>query len=260
MSRNPPAASRSRAASCSARWAGRVHEGGGHQVGHVATPRPPSGRGRPGDRATTSAPSWVTTACNGGRRPSGSVLAVGVSTQVAPTNRSGSAPATPICSEPAMGWPPTKRGWAHGPDHRPPSPRPRRSPPRRAAGPGRPGRLGARRRPHPTGVATKTTSASGSSPTSSSAPRATGPVGRARVLVAAGDVPAPGPQAQPERAADQPGARRPGPGGPAGPAGSSPDGAWSPRLSRGGHRAGPGRRGGRRGAARPGWRVGGRRA
>ena len=35
MSRNPPAASRSRAASPRACVGGRVHEGGGHQVGHV---------------------------------------------------------------------------------------------------------------------------------------------------------------------------------------------------------------------------------
>ena len=39
-------------------------------------------------------------------------MAVGVSTQVAPTKRSPEAPSTPTCSEPAMGWPPTKRGWS----------------------------------------------------------------------------------------------------------------------------------------------------
>ena len=35
MSRKPPAASRSRAPSCSAPALGRVHERGRHQVGHV---------------------------------------------------------------------------------------------------------------------------------------------------------------------------------------------------------------------------------
>ena len=39
-----------------------------------------------------------------------SVALVGVRTQTAPSKRSGSAPRNPICSEPAMGWPPMNRG------------------------------------------------------------------------------------------------------------------------------------------------------
>ena len=61
--------------------------------------------------STTLAPSALTaerTVANA----SGSVLAAGVRTQVAPSNMSGSEPSTPSCSEPAIGWPPTKRGWS----------------------------------------------------------------------------------------------------------------------------------------------------
>ena len=63
---------------------------------------------------------------------SGSVRSVGVSTQVAPANRSTSAPSSPSCSEPAIGCPPTKRGAASGraastaADDRRPSPSRRR--------------------------------------------------------------------------------------------------------------------------------------
>ena len=42
----------------------------------------------------------------------GSVVAVGVSTQVAPTNSSPEAPSNPTCSDPAMGWPPMNWGWS----------------------------------------------------------------------------------------------------------------------------------------------------
>ena len=38
------------------------------------------------------------------------VSGVGVSTHTAPSNSSGSAPSSPSCSQPAIGWPPTKRG------------------------------------------------------------------------------------------------------------------------------------------------------
>ena len=59
-----------------------------------------------GSTDSTSAPRSLTqprTAANA----CGSVAAVGVSTHVAPWNISALAPASPSCSEPAIGWPPT---------------------------------------------------------------------------------------------------------------------------------------------------------
>ncbi len=41
-----------------------------------------------------------------------SVALVGVRTHTAPSKRSGAAPRSPICSEPAIGCPPMKRGWS----------------------------------------------------------------------------------------------------------------------------------------------------
>jgi len=94
MSLKPPAARRS-----SKRRLGpvaRVHEGGSHQVGHVRDDRhhavvvgrregrPRRRRARPRTALQAAVGAWV------GR-------GVGVSTQVAPTKRSASAPSIPIC-------------------------------------------------------------------------------------------------------------------------------------------------------------------
>ncbi len=108
MSRKPPAASRSSAPCSSAARSARFMSVAAVKWGTwdtIAT----SVSCCCGDRARISAPRLVTTAW---RRAyaSGSVLVVGVSTHVAPTKRSGSAPSMPTCSDPAMGWPPTKRG------------------------------------------------------------------------------------------------------------------------------------------------------
>ena len=61
---------------------------------------------RSGGRATTDAPSEDTIERTS-VKASSSVPATGVSTQVAPSNRSARDPSTPSSSEPAMGWPPT---------------------------------------------------------------------------------------------------------------------------------------------------------
>jgi hypothetical protein len=61
---------------------------------------------RSGGMAITSAPKEDTIERTSVKAAS-SVPAVGVSTQVAPVNRSARAPSTPSSSEPAMGWPPT---------------------------------------------------------------------------------------------------------------------------------------------------------
>ena len=109
MSRKPPAASRSSVRVLVARRRSRRPS--------ASTPRA-AARGSRARRARRDA-SGVTVddlgaevahhaqhrACTRARR----CRAVGVSTQVAPTNRSASAPSTPSCSEPAIGWPPTKR-------------------------------------------------------------------------------------------------------------------------------------------------------
>ncbi|MGA2209230.1 MAG: hypothetical protein ABSH30_06315 [Acidimicrobiales bacterium] len=65
---------------------------------------------RSGARATTSAPREAITDCRA-VKADGSVSSVGVRTQVAPTNSSGSAPSGPSCSDPAIGCPATNRGY-----------------------------------------------------------------------------------------------------------------------------------------------------
>ena len=91
---------------------GHVHERRRRELRHVAHDRDQRvvllGRRPPPPRRRGRAP---TTRTVGVRRRVG-VGASGVSTQVAPTNRSASAPSRPSCSEPAIGWPPTKRGRA----------------------------------------------------------------------------------------------------------------------------------------------------
>ena len=112
MSRKPPAARRSRAACSSAPSAARAMSVAAVRWGTwdtIAT----SSSWRSGGRATTSAPRDVTTD-RMRAKASGSVSTVGVSTHVAPSKRLASAPSTPSCSEPAMGWPPTNRGSADG--------------------------------------------------------------------------------------------------------------------------------------------------
>ena len=61
---------------------------------------------RSGGMATTDAPMEATIDRMSVKAAS-SVPETGVSTQVAPSNRSGRDPSTPSSSEPAMGWPPT---------------------------------------------------------------------------------------------------------------------------------------------------------
>ena len=114
----------------------RRHQGRRRRGGARGRRPRPASRGRSGSSATTSAPRSASTA----RRrayASGSVDAVGVSTQVAPTKRSRTAPSMPTCSEPAIGCPPTKRGWSTDCDQRAFHARPRRS--RRWSGAGRGG-------------------------------------------------------------------------------------------------------------------------
>ena len=65
---------------------------------------------RSGGSATRSAPKVDDERPHRGERL-GIGRSVGVSTHVAPANRSASAPSGPSCSDPAIGWPPTKRGW-----------------------------------------------------------------------------------------------------------------------------------------------------
>ena len=91
--------------------AGRVHQRRGDQVRDV---------GDHGDQAVVVLGGEDEDVCAQahhdalaiGRRTRGRSRPVGVSTHIAPSNRSGSAPCRPICSEPAIGWPPTKRGWS----------------------------------------------------------------------------------------------------------------------------------------------------
>ena len=110
MSRKPPAARRRRAACSSAPSAARAMSVAAVRWGTwdtIAT----SSSWRSGGRATTSAPRDVTTD-RMRAKALGSVSTVGVSTHVAPSKRLASAPSTPSCSEPAMGWPPTNRASA----------------------------------------------------------------------------------------------------------------------------------------------------
>src|SRR5579863_6388617 len=108
MSRNPPAASRRRTASCAAPSDAAFMSVAATRCGTwetTATSRSWSA----GLRATTSAPSDETTPRTR-EKASRSVSGVGVRTHNALVKRSGSAPSSPTCSEPAMGWPPTNRG------------------------------------------------------------------------------------------------------------------------------------------------------
>ena len=96
---------------------GEMHQASPRSGGERVTPRPPARRDDRAAAATTSAPSEDTmdrTEANA----SSSVAAVGVSTHTAPSNRSASAPSTPSCSDPAIGWPPTNRGRVDGIDDR----------------------------------------------------------------------------------------------------------------------------------------------
>ena len=109
MSRNPPAASRSSSACSLAAVGGDVHQRGRRELRHVAHDRHERvvvlGRdlddlgAEPADHAPDR-----------GVRGRGRCRRSGVSTHVAPANRSASAPSSPSCSEPAIGCPPTKRG------------------------------------------------------------------------------------------------------------------------------------------------------
>ena len=108
MSRKPPAARRSSARWSMDRWSATVIRVAAVRWGTwdtTATMRSCSA----GGIETTSAPRPDTIERRSAKaRPS--VRSVGVSTHTAPRKRVGSAPATPSRSEPAMGWPPTKRG------------------------------------------------------------------------------------------------------------------------------------------------------
>ncbi len=108
MSRKPPAASRSRArCSVDRSSARRIREAAARCGTCETTATNPSWWS--GASAITSAPRPVMTDRSRAKDVS-SVVPVGVSTQTAPAKRSGSAPSIPSCSEPAMGWPPMKRG------------------------------------------------------------------------------------------------------------------------------------------------------
>ena len=113
MSRKPPAASRSSVRCSSPSPVGDVHQRRRRELRHVAHERDERvvvlGRDR-----DASAPSVRTSPRTARGTPRGRCRPVGVSTHVAPTNRSASAPSTPSCSEPAIGWPPTKRADASG--------------------------------------------------------------------------------------------------------------------------------------------------
>ncbi len=108
MSLKPPAASRRRVASDVAASAARFMRAAAVRCG-VCETRATSSSWRLGSTATGLAPSSFTNPWTS-EYASPDVCWPGVSTQVAPRNRSGPAPSTPSCSEPAMGWPPTKRG------------------------------------------------------------------------------------------------------------------------------------------------------
>ena len=112
MSRKPPAANRSRTACSSLPWFATFMRVDAASCGTwltIAT----SASCSAGGTAIASAPKPLTHERTAAKT-SGSVRPVGVRTQVAPTNRSALAPASPSCSEPAIGWPPTKRATAVG--------------------------------------------------------------------------------------------------------------------------------------------------
>ena len=108
MSRNPPAANRSRAACSSARSEATPIKLAAVRWGTWLTTATISSW-RSGAMATTSAPSWATMAATAENEAS-AVSATGVSTHTAPLNIEPSAPSRPSSSLPAIGWPPTKRG------------------------------------------------------------------------------------------------------------------------------------------------------
>ena len=108
MSRNPPAASRSSAACSIDRSSASVMRDAAVRCGTWLTTATTSSW-RSGAMATTSAPSTEMTVVSWENTRS-SASSSGVSTQIAPSNRFGSAPSNPSRSLPAIGWPPTKRG------------------------------------------------------------------------------------------------------------------------------------------------------
>ena len=105
MSRKPPAARRSRPRCSAARSSASPMRLAAVRWGTWETTATMESW-RSGGRETTSAPKPATTERTAAKASS-SVPATGVSTQVRPSNRSERAPATPSCSLPAMGWPPT---------------------------------------------------------------------------------------------------------------------------------------------------------
>ena len=111
MSRNPPAARRSSARCSSLRSSASRMSVAAVRWGTWDTTAT-SASWRSGGRATTSAPERADDLADRGVSALASVPSVGVSTHVAPSNSSAAAPSTPSCSEPAIGWPPTKRGSA----------------------------------------------------------------------------------------------------------------------------------------------------
>ena len=174
MSRKPPAASRSSARCSRLVRRGDVHQRRRRELRHVAHERDEHvvivGRHRD-DLGLQIAQQTAAARCT--RLPRSSV--VGVSTHAAPTNRSARAPSMPSCSEPAIGWPPTKRAarpaapardlgddralhrtdvgderHARVEQRRPPRPRSRRPAPRRTRRRRRAPRAARSRRPTPT--------------------------------------------------------------------------------------------------------------
>ena len=109
MSLKPPAARRSRAVWASVASVARPMRVAAVRCGTCETTATRSSW-RSGASATRSAPRLAMTDWTA-EKAFGSVDEVGVSTQVEPANSSGSAPSGPSCSEPAIGCPPTKRGW-----------------------------------------------------------------------------------------------------------------------------------------------------
>ena len=180
---------------------GEAHERGGGEVGHVGH----HGHhlvvavGLEGDDVGAHGRHQRRTRVNA----SGSVSTPGVSTHVAPSNSSASAPSTPSCSEPAMGWPPTNRGSPTAATTRPftlptsvTTPDPPASAARASAA------IDEHRRAHERDVGL------GVVADGVERPQLEGPRRPVAVEVASGHVPAPGPQGQADGAADQPGARR----------------------------------------------------
>ena len=110
MSRNPPAARRNTAACSLARPAAICMSVAAVRCGTcdtIATMRSWTS----GESVTTSAPRDATTECTNACAV-GSVPAEGVSTHTARSNMSARDPSMPSCSLPAIGCPPTKRGWS----------------------------------------------------------------------------------------------------------------------------------------------------